>query len=162
MINAGGTLAPGPMGTPGNMTVAGNLASSSTNVTGTASLAGTVVAKVTSATTKAYDILHSAGLGGATFAALVVNNNPNFLHFLSYSATDVFLNLTAQLGVGGSQNVSNALNNFFNSVGTLPPAFGSLFGLTGSNLANALDQVSGEAATGAQTAASSSPTSSST
>lgn len=75
------------------MAVAGNLASSSTNVTGTASLAGTVVAKVTSATTKAYGILHSAGFGGTTFAALVVNNNPNFLHFLSYSATDVFLNL---------------------------------------------------------------------
>ena len=57
VINAGGFLVPGPVGTPGAMTVAGNLAfqsgafyvvqvnpttASTTNVSGTASLAGTV------------------------------------------------------------------------------------------------------------------------
>jgi outer membrane autotransporter protein len=48
------------------------------------------------------------------------------------------------------RNVASAFNNVLNSGGTLPPLFGSFFGLTGSNLTNALDQVSGEAATGAQ------------
>jgi uncharacterized protein with beta-barrel porin domain len=47
-------------------------------------------------------------------------------------------------------NVGRAIDNFFNNGGALPPAFVSLYGLTGSNLTNALDQLSGEAATGAQ------------
>ena len=47
-------------------------------------------------------------------------------------------------------NVGHAIDNFFNNGGVLPPAFLSLFGLTGSNLTNALDQLSGEVATGAQ------------
>jgi hypothetical protein len=57
VVNTGGFLVPGPVGTPGTMTVTGNLAfqsgafyvvqvnpttASSTNVSGTASLAGTV------------------------------------------------------------------------------------------------------------------------
>jgi hypothetical protein len=157
------------------MTVAGNLAfqsgafyvvqvidstSSITNVTGTASLAGTVQANVNLAEpltgTKKYDILHSAGLGGTTFNGLVLSD-PNFRGVLSYDATDAFLTLEAQLGIGGiggnltqnQQNVANALNNFFNSGGTLPPPFLPLFGLTGTSLHNALDQVSGEPATGA-------------
>jgi hypothetical protein len=173
-VNNGGIFAPGN-GTPGtSMTVAGNLAfqsgaqymvfvnsstSSFATVTGTASLAGTVVANVnlTSPVSKTYDILHSTGLGGTTFAGLVVNN-PNFLHFLTYSATDVFLTLEPQLGVGenltqNQRNVASAFNNVLNSGGTLPPAFSALFGLIGSNLTNALDQVSGEAATGARQAA---------
>ena len=51
------------------------------------------------------------------------------------------------------QNVANALNNFFNGGGTLPPNFVSVFGLTGSSLANALAQLDGETATGAERAA---------
>jgi len=47
-------------------------------------------------------------------------------------------------------NVGLAIDNFFNNGGALPPAFVSLYGLTGGNLTNALDQLSGEAATGAQ------------
>jgi autotransporter-associated beta strand protein len=143
--------------------------SSFSTVTGAASLAGTVLANVNLAepltVAKRYDILHSAGLDGTTFSGLVLN--PNFKGVLSYSATDVFLTLiAAQLGAGSNltqnqqsnltqnqQNVSNAINNFFNSGGTLPPPFMSLFGLTGASLGNALDQVSGEAATGAQQAA---------
>ncbi|MGC1562677.1 MAG: autotransporter outer membrane beta-barrel domain-containing protein, partial [Bradyrhizobium sp.] len=39
---------------------------------------------------------------------------------------------------------------FFNSGGALPPAFVNVFGLTGTNLTNALLQLSGESATGAQ------------
>ena len=47
-------------------------------------------------------------------------------------------------------NVGHAIDNFFNNGGTLPPAFASLFNLTGSNLTTALEQLSGEPATGAQ------------
>jgi hypothetical protein len=47
-------------------------------------------------------------------------------------------------------NVANALNAFFNTGGTLPPAFVNIFGLTGVNLGNALTLLSGEAVTGAQ------------
>jgi outer membrane autotransporter protein len=46
-------------------------------------------------------------------------------------------------------NVGHAIDNFFNNGGALPPAFLSLFNLTGGNLTNALDQLSGEPATGA-------------
>jgi autotransporter-associated beta strand protein len=99
---------------------------------------------------------------------------------LSYTPTSAILNLTATLGQpsapgapGGTTgpsapsapsgpsalscifsanqcNVANSLNNFFNSGGTLPPTFVTIFGLTGGNLANALSQLSGEAATDAQ------------
>jgi autotransporter-associated beta strand protein len=47
-------------------------------------------------------------------------------------------------------NVGFAIDNFFDNGGALPPAFVSLYGLTGGNLTNALDQLSGEVATGAQ------------
>jgi outer membrane autotransporter protein len=49
-------------------------------------------------------------------------------------------------------NVGRAIDDFFNNGGALPPAFAALFNLTGSNLTNALDQLSGEAASGAQQA----------
>jgi T5SS/PEP-CTERM-associated repeat protein len=47
-------------------------------------------------------------------------------------------------------NVGHAIDNFFDNGGALPPAFLSLFNLTGTNLTTALDQLSGEPATGAQ------------
>jgi hypothetical protein len=172
-VNAGATLAPGPSGGIGTLNVAGNLAfqsgaiylvqagasgASSTNVTGTAALAGTV--QVASPGAKgSFDILHAAGgLGGTTFAGPSASN-PNFNASLTYTATDVFLNLNgATLGAGASlnqnqQNVANVINNFFNNGGTLLPAFANLFNLTGSNLSNALTQLDGEAATGAERAA---------
>ena len=67
---------------------------------------------------------------------------------LSYTATDVLLNLNAALGAGAGlsgnqQNVANAVNGFFNNGGALPASFVSVFGLTGGNLANALTQLSG-------------------
>jgi T5SS/PEP-CTERM-associated repeat protein/autotransporter-associated beta strand protein len=171
-INAGGTLAPGTPGAPGTfMTIGGNLvfqpgatytvslnpsSSTYTVVGGTASLAGTVSASFApgSYVTHQYDILRSAGLGGTTFTGLTTNK-PNFATSLSYTATDVLLNLTAALGNGTStngnqQNVAGAINGFFNNGGTLPPAFGTLFGLTGGSLSSALSQVSGEVGTGSQ------------
>jgi len=152
-----------------------------TNVGGTASLGGTVQAAFApgSYVSRAYTILSAAGGRIGTFNALTTTNLPaNFTASLSYTATDVNLNLTAALGAltilgvpnvpsgpggpGGSSvpnacafsinqcNVANAINAFFNNGGALPPAFANLFGLTGVNLGNALTLLSGEAATGAQ------------
>jgi autotransporter-associated beta strand protein len=175
-INAGGMLAPGLPGQPGTfMTIAGNLAFQSgaiylvqlnpssttfTTVTGTASLAGTVQAFFAPGTyvvPKSYDILKSSGLSGTTFSG-VVASQPNFQANLSYTPTDVFLNLTAILGLGGNltinqNNVATALNNFFNNGGTLPPNFSTVFGLTGPALANALNQIDGEASVDAEATA---------
>jgi autotransporter-associated beta strand protein len=171
-VDNGGIFAPGN-GTPGtSMTVAGNLTfqpdaqymvfvnpstSSFATVTGTASLAGTVVASFApgSYVTKQYVILQSAGISG-TFSGLTITGlGPGLVTSLSYSADDAFLNLTAALGAGtalnvNQQSVSNALNNFFNSGGALPPGFVNVFNLTGANLANALTLLDGEAATGAE------------
>jgi hypothetical protein len=105
---------------------------------------------------RSYDILHaSGGLGGTTFSG-ISDILPGFSESLSYTPTDVFLNLTAaQLGAGGGlgrnqQNVATAINNFFNTGGTLPAGFVPLFNLTGGNLAAALSQSSGEVSTGVQ------------
>lgn len=173
-IMSGGTLAPGnPANPTGTLTITGNLAfqsgalymvqvtpsaASATNVSGTASLAGTVDAVFASGTyaKNQYTILQSAGLGGTTFSALTTTNLPaGFKASLVYTGDDVLLDLTATLGGPGGlninqQNVANALNNFFNSGGTLPPNFANIFGLTGGSLANALTQLDGEAATGAE------------
>jgi hypothetical protein len=86
------------------------------NVTGTASLSGTVQALLAPGNyiKTSYDILHAAGgFGGTTFSAVSLSN-PNFAASLSYSATDVFLNLTAALGADSTlnqnqQNVAGAL-----------------------------------------------------
>jgi autotransporter-associated beta strand protein len=187
-INSGGIFAPGT--SPGTMTVQGNLAfqsgalylvqvnpstASSTNVTagGSATLAGTVNAAFASGSyvSRTYTILSAAGgLNGTTFNNLTTTNLPaGFTSNLSYTPTNVILNLTATLGqpsapggpsgpnalgTGGLSinqlNVANSLNTFFNNGGALPPNFVTIFGLTGGNLANALSQLSGEAATGAQ------------
>jgi outer membrane autotransporter protein len=182
-IASGGTFAPGPTNTAGAMTVAGNLAfqsgalylvqvnpaaASSANVTtgGTAALAGTVNATFLSGryVTRNYTILSAAGGLSGTFNTLTTSNLPaGFSAALSYGATDVTLNLTANLGgpsaLGTSglsinqNNVAGSLNNFFNSGGALPPNFVTVFGLTGGALGNALTALSGEAATGAQQAA---------
>jgi uncharacterized protein with beta-barrel porin domain len=174
-INSGGTFAPGAASTPGtSMTVQGNLAfasgaiylvqvnpatASSANVTGTATLAGNVLAAFApgSYLQKQYTILQSAGLGGTTFAALGTTNLPSgFKTSLSYTQTNVLLNLTGALGTGGlntnQQNVASGLNNFFNGGGVLPPSFLTVFGLTGGNLQATLTQLSGETTTRSQEA----------
>jgi hypothetical protein len=55
----------------------------------------------------------------------VTGNLSNFSTSLSYTPTEVRLNLTAALGLGGNlnpnqQNVANAINGYFNGGGTLP------------------------------------------
>ena len=154
---------------------------STTNVGGTASLAGTVVAAFApgSYVSRQYTILTAAGGLTGTFDALANFGLPTgFGARLAYVGNSAILNLRAQLVPepnppepippipGGPTlppppppftvnqgNVGRAIDNFFNNGGTLPPAFVPLFGLAGSNLTTALDQISGEAATGAQTAA---------
>jgi outer membrane autotransporter protein len=142
-----------------------------TNVTGTATLAGTVQAVFGpgSYIARTYTILSAAGGRSGTFGSLTTSGLPaGFAAALSYTGTDTILNLTAVLGqqptTPGQQplpngalsinqfNVANSLNSFFNNGGTLPPGFVTIFGLTGANLGNALSQLSGEAATGAQQA----------
>jgi uncharacterized protein with beta-barrel porin domain len=172
-INSGGTLAPGPVGGIGTLTVNGPLtfnggsvyavavtpsSASSTTVTGTATLAGGSVQTMFSPGSylaRSYTILTSAGLVGTTFSGVSGNVPAGFSENLSYTTTSVLLNLTAQLGLSGNfnqnqQNVATAINGFFNSGGALPPGFVTVFGLTGGNLANALTQLSGETATGSQ------------
>lgn len=169
-VNSGGTLAPGS-GAIGTLAVSGSLAflsgaiylvqvnpttASLTTVTGSATLNGTVDAVFAPGTytQKQYVILAANGGVIGTFSALDTVNLPaNITASLSYSANDVFLNLKASLPTTGlninQQNVANALNNFFNGGGALPPSFMPIFNLTGVNLANALTQLDGEVATGA-------------
>jgi autotransporter-associated beta strand protein len=169
-INDGGTLAPG--NSIGTLTVQGSLVFSTaatylvevsptsadrTNVSGIATLGGTVNATFAPGDylTRSYTILSATGGRSGTFGTLATSNLPTgFVATLGYTATDVTLNLTAALPTtglaGNQQNVAGALSSFFNNGGALPPGFVGIFGLTGPNLANALSQLSGEAATGAQ------------
>jgi outer membrane autotransporter protein len=151
---------------------------STTNVSGTASLAGTVQANFLAGSfvERSYTILTAAGGRSGTFDALTISGLPaNFRASLSYPDNTAVLNLTAQLVpppnpptpptppgpptpavpppptfTVNQLNVGNAIDNFFNNGGALPSTFLPLFGLTGGNLTNALSQLSGEAATGAQ------------
>jgi outer membrane autotransporter protein len=171
----GGTLSPG--NSIGTITVASltltaassylvevsPAAADRTDVDTTATLAGTVNAVFApgSYVARNYTILSATGgLGGTQFGALATTNLPvGFDASLSYVGNNVLLNLVAQLGMLPSdnlnrnqQNVATALNDFFNSGGTLPPGFVTVFGLTGPTLGNALTQLSGEHATGIQQA----------
>ena len=166
-----GTLSPGSFGT---ITVKGNLtfgpsgaylvevsptAADTTRVNGSAMLAGTAIAAFWPDTyTKAhYTILHAdGGLGGTRFDALAaINLPPNFDASLSYTETDVGLDLFAHLGRDINlprqhNGIGDAISNIFNIRGYLPPNFAALFNLRGADLVNALGSISGEAETGAQ------------
>ena len=170
-IGSGSSFVPGKAGAPGtSMTIAGNLAfqsgalyvvylnqttSTFANVTGTAALAGTVQANFSpgSVAAKQYTILQSAGLNGTAFTGVAAP--PNFTGTLSYSADDVFLKVSAALGLGtalnqNQQSAASAINAFFNGGGALPPGFINLFGQTGNGLAATLTRLDGENATGAE------------
>jgi YVTN family beta-propeller protein/autotransporter-associated beta strand protein len=169
----GGTLSPG--NSIGTIAVAGSLVMSTAasylvevsptaadriSVTGAAAVAGNVSAVFAAGNymARSYTILSATGGRTGTFEALAITNLPSgFSASLSYTATEVSLNLTAALGQGlagglpgNQQNVAGALNAFFNNGGALPPSFVTVFGLTGDHLRSALSQMSGEAATGSQ------------
>ena len=145
-------------------------AASATNVSGTATLAGTVQANFGAGTflKDSYTIL-TAGTRNGTFDALTTSGLPaDFKTSLAYPGNTAVLKITANLVPPvppsppspptpptpplpvNQLNVANAIDNFFNNGGTLPPTFVALFGLSGGNLVNALSQLSGESATGAQ------------
>ena len=143
----------------------GPTAAARTNVSGTASLAGTAAAVFLPGTfvERSYTILTAAGGRSGTFDALTTSGLPaDFQVSLSYPGNTAVLNLTAELFPEptppapplvfpiNQSNVGHAIDNYFNSGGALPPAFVPLFGLTGSDLGNALSQLSGEPVTGAQ------------
>ncbi|HTV27937.1 MAG TPA: autotransporter domain-containing protein [Xanthobacteraceae bacterium] len=172
-INTGGTFAPGTPSSPGtSMTIVGNLAfqsgaiyliqvsptsATSATITGTASLAGTLDIVLTPGkygAKTAYEVLNAGSISG-TFTGFGSPAFPGFTGALTYTSTDVLLNLVAALGAGTSlrqnqQNVANAVNGAFNSGAALPANFVSLFNLTGAPLANSLTQLDGEDATGAE------------
>ena len=145
-------------------------AAAATNVSGSPPLAGTVQANFGAGTflRDSYTIL-TAGTRNGTFDALTTSGLPaDFKTSLAYSGNTAVLKITAELVPPfppsppspptpptpplpvNQLNVANAIDNFFNNGGALPPAFLALFGLSGGNLINALSQLSGESATGAQ------------
>jgi len=147
--------------------------SDKTVVSGTATLAGSVQAIFTpgSYIAKSYTILASGGRTGSFANLNTIGLPAGFTASLSYTTSDAKLDLTASLGgtgggtgggggggsisTGFTQNqasVATALNNYFNAGNALPAQFVTLFGLSGTTLANGLDQISGEVATGAPTA----------
>jgi hypothetical protein len=172
-VNAGGTLAPGLPAEPGTLTSTGSLvlnagatylvqvtptAASTTNISNTATLTGATLAiNATGAgytLGTRYTVLTALGtLGGTTFANTTATSGP-VKATISYDATDtnVFITLSQALlgpqlppGLNANQtNVANAINNFINAGGTLPPGFQNLFFLSPGQLAQALTQLSGE------------------
>ncbi|MEH2483854.1 autotransporter-associated beta strand protein [Nitrobacteraceae bacterium AZCC 2146] len=166
-VENGGTFAPGS--TPQtSMTVAGNLGfqsgatylvhvsmsgMTSANVSGTAFLGGTVTFPASSGWqnwTVIKSILHADALNG-TFAG--VSAPRGYTASLSYSLTDV--TLTAVGGFSSDLTLSRnhaalvtAHDSYFYNGGALPARFDAVLALSGSNLTNALTQISGETTTG--------------
>ncbi|CAN7528684.1 autotransporter domain-containing protein [Bradyrhizobium sp. LjRoot220] len=170
----GGTLAPG--NSIGTLTVNGSLtmtaastylvqisgtSSDKTVVTGTANLAGKVtvdpLARVAATTT--YTILNAGTVSGSfsTVDFLAANSFARNAR-LSYVGNDVLLtvdpgllspNLPANATIN-QKNVAAGIDNALNAGANMPAGFNALFALTGTGLANALTQVSGETATGSQ------------
>jgi hypothetical protein len=86
------------------------------------------------------------------FYALTTNSLPTgFSARLGYATANVVtLDLTLNIGsgtsslLGNQQGPANAITNYFNNGGTLPPGFVALAGLTGQQQQNGFAQVSGE------------------
>jgi uncharacterized protein with beta-barrel porin domain len=135
-------------------------ASDRINVTGTAALAGTVQLTGNGVAGRSYTILSAtAGVTGK-FGSLSTANFASWLMpALSYTGTevDLFLSqktLSSQLSMPVSRNArstSSAIDAVLLS-GLAPQSFLNLFNLPASALPAALQQISGEAATGAETA----------
>jgi uncharacterized protein with beta-barrel porin domain len=105
-----------------------------------------------------YTILTASGGGSGTFAGVVDNGNYTGAMTLDYTADDVILQLGAGSELlstpsGASQNQQNVVNGINNSIlsgGTPPANFQTLNGLSGQAYLNALTQLDGEDATGAE------------
>jgi uncharacterized protein with beta-barrel porin domain len=170
-INSGGTLAPGhSIGTivvNGTLTVAPGSTynvevfgsgSDKTTVTGTATVNGgtvrvTPLSAITHRTT--YSIINAASVTGAFDTVSIVNffgSNPQ----LGYSGTDVLLTVDAGLlsyllpptATGNQKNVAQGIDNGILAGSALPAGFSALFDAIANGNTGALDQVSGQPATG--------------
>ena len=173
-VNNGGALEPGTIGVPGTaMTLTHNLAlqsgalliftlnsttSTRINVGGSVSLGGTLEVNLLPgnySSKTVYTLIDPPSISGS-FNSTVVLGQPGFTAVSVVTPNGVDVTLKANLGNSGGplsvnqQNVATSLNNYFNNGGTLPANFSTLFGLTGSSLANGLSQVSGEAAADAE------------
>jgi uncharacterized protein with beta-barrel porin domain len=171
----GGTLSPGQNGF-GTLTVKGNLAfatdatylfgvsgvsSGFTNVTGTATLTGATASAQFQGTTFAnkYTILSAAGGLSGTFSPNFQTNSPAITAKLSYTSTDVILNLISGFtsiggGLSGTSGltrnqtaVAAALDNAFNNGGK---SLTGLAGLSAGQFPAAFDALSGEGISAAQ------------
>ncbi|MET3614895.1 subtilase-type serine protease [Rhizobium aquaticum] len=165
VINSGGTLSPGNSANPyGTMTIAEPLvfnagsifavniapnANSKVALTNNATATingGTVQAtyQAGSYIAKQYTLI-SGGTVNGKFASLTNTNIPvGFSTSLSYTPTSVLLDLVASLGSGlnpNQQAVSGALNGAFNNNGSLPGDLATIYNLTGTPLANGLNQL---------------------
>jgi uncharacterized protein with beta-barrel porin domain len=175
-IDSGGTLAPGQPNSIGTLRVIGNLASASaanyvvqvspgaaslTVVSGVASIGGALTANGTGGAYTVghkYDVLTASGGASGTFSSLSVTGSFGSTQpVVTYDTDDVYLTLVPamlHLPTGSPTNVTNVASAVeAANTGTLPLAFQNLFNLPPQQLQNALTQLSGEAATGAQQAA---------
>ena len=108
-----------------------------------------------------YTIVSTTGGVSGRFASLVDNGNYTGTMSLNYTADDVILKLGAGSELlatpsGGShnqQNVVNGINNYILSGDTAPANFQTLASLSGQAYLNALTQLDGEDATGAEKSA---------
>lgn len=120
----------------------------------------TVTAKTTQA--KKYDIMTTNNGVVGTFSSINVVGNANNLQINYAAACGVGLtcvelsvdqfslaNVLPPSTGGNAGNVAGALDKAINSGMTIPDPFFAVFALTGNNLVNALNQLSGEPATGA-------------
>jgi outer membrane autotransporter protein len=174
-VNSGGTLMPGLPGAVGTLSGASvtfnagstyqvtiqGLLNSMTQLTGAATLnssASVVIANGSSVVVgNKYTILTTTGTISGTFNPTVTFGS-GLAGTLSYDAHDVFLTLNlaslAPLLPAGTPpnagNVANAIDNFVSGGGSLPAGFQTIFTLPQSQIVNALTQLSGEEATGAQ------------
>jgi uncharacterized protein with beta-barrel porin domain len=175
-VNGGGTLAPGSAANrTGALAVAGNVtfnpasaylvtfngtANSTVNATGGATLNSAAQVEVASGSTitvgHRYTILTANGGVNGTFDA---NVDPGaFVGTLSYDANDVFVTfsfarLVPLLPPGAPidvVDVAKAIDAFTLGGGTLPAGLLNLFTLSPGQIDNAISQLSGEVATGAQ------------
>jgi len=172
-VHNGAVFMPGTQGVSGTMTITANLAfqsgaiylvqltaagGSRAQVGGTSAFVGTLdIVFLSPSLTRSSSLLSSAGGVSGTFDSVQLVNLPaGFTASVAYTPTEVVLNLNGSLATAGlsanQRQVAAAINTAFANGNTLPAPVVGLFGLSAPSLANALQMITGEAATGAQQA----------
>ncbi len=118
---------------------------------------GSLVVSAKTTVAKTYTIMTTNGAVTGTFGSVNIVGNANNLQVI-YNPTSVVLtvdtfsvanNLPSGLS-GNPKHVADALDKAIASGITIPDAFFNVFALSGDSLVNALSQLSGETAAGAQ------------